>query len=347
MTALDVEALVGGIAAARRRLLGALAAEDLLEANRRLALPPVPLRVGLVTSPGSEAYRDFTGQLERSGYLFDVRFEPSRCRGPRHPPRSSPPSQGSRASSPQLVVLVRGGGAKGDLAAFDSELVARAIAGRPSRSGQASATPATARSPTRWRTRRSSPRPSAARRSWPWSPPTSKAWTAARPTARAARRGSPGRGEPGARDALGRDRPGSTREPRAIRRSSFAARETRIGDAALVAHRAESGPAGQQGPEAVRRRRPSSSPCRRSASLTDASCCSCWTRGDQLRTRLVADPRRDAARSCARRRRLRRATGWSRRSPKGARSRSSRRSPRAGRAADTPERAEADSMRSP
>ncbi len=70
MTALDVEALVGGIAAARRRLLGALASEGLLEANRRQRLPLVPLRIGLVTSPGSEAYRDFTGQLERSGYLF-------------------------------------------------------------------------------------------------------------------------------------------------------------------------------------------------------------------------------------------------------------------------------------
>src|ERR1039458_7485336 len=48
MTALDVEALIGGIAAARRRLLGTLASEGLLEANRRPPLPPVPLRIGLV-----------------------------------------------------------------------------------------------------------------------------------------------------------------------------------------------------------------------------------------------------------------------------------------------------------
>ena len=85
MTALDVEALIGGIVAARRRLLGALASEGLLEANRRLGMPLVPLRIGLVTSPGSEAYRDFTGQLARSGYLFDVRFEPSIVQGPEAP----------------------------------------------------------------------------------------------------------------------------------------------------------------------------------------------------------------------------------------------------------------------
>ncbi len=129
MTALDVEALIGGIAAARRRLLGTLASEDLLEANRRLSLPLVPLRIGLVTSPGSEAYRDFTGQLERSGYLFDVRFEPSTVQGPEAPAQIVGALTRLGAFAPQLVVVVRGGGARGDLAAFDSEQVARAIAG--------------------------------------------------------------------------------------------------------------------------------------------------------------------------------------------------------------------------
>jgi exodeoxyribonuclease VII large subunit len=131
MTALDVEALVGGIAAARRRLLGILASEDLLEANRRLRMPLVPLRIGLVTSPGSEAYRDFTGQLERSGYMFDVRFEPSLVQGPEAPAQIVGALTRLEAFEPQLVVVVRGGGARGDLAAFDSEVVARAIAAAP------------------------------------------------------------------------------------------------------------------------------------------------------------------------------------------------------------------------
>ena len=131
MTALDVEALVGGIAAARRRLLGALSAEDLLEANRRIPMPLVPLRIGLVTSPGSEAYRDFTGQLERSGYRFEVRFEPSSVQGPEAPAQIVAALARLSPYEPHLVVIVRGGGAKGDLAAFDSEPVARAIATAP------------------------------------------------------------------------------------------------------------------------------------------------------------------------------------------------------------------------
>ncbi len=131
MTALDVEALVGGIAANRRRLLGALAAEGILEANRRLSLPVVPIKIGLVTSPGSEAYRDFTGQLDRSGYAFAVRFEPSSVQGPEAPVQIVAALKRLAAFEPHLVVVVRGGGARGDLAAFDSELVARAIAGAP------------------------------------------------------------------------------------------------------------------------------------------------------------------------------------------------------------------------
>ncbi len=131
MTALDVEALVGGIAAARRRLLLALEAEGLLEANRRLAVPLVPLRIGLVTSPGSEAYRDFTGQLDRSGYGFDVRLEPSLVQGADAPEQVAAAIERLAAFEPDLIVVVRGGGAKGDLAAFDAERVARAIAGSP------------------------------------------------------------------------------------------------------------------------------------------------------------------------------------------------------------------------
>ncbi|MCU1491637.1 MAG: xseA, partial [Acidimicrobiaceae bacterium] len=128
LTAVDVEALLGGIAAARRRLLQALAAEDLLEANHRLPLPLVPLRVGVVTSPGSEAHRDFVGQLERSGFAFEVHLEPSLVQGPEAPYQVAAALRRMAGFGPDLAVVVRGGGARGDLAAFDSEEVARAIA---------------------------------------------------------------------------------------------------------------------------------------------------------------------------------------------------------------------------
>ncbi len=127
LTELDVEALVGGIAAARRRLIAALEAEGVLEANKALPLPLVPLRVGLVTSASSEAYRDFTGQLQRAGYEFRVTLESTLVQGPEAPLQIARALGRLQQHALDLVVLVRGGGAKGDLAAFDHEAVARAI----------------------------------------------------------------------------------------------------------------------------------------------------------------------------------------------------------------------------
>ena len=131
LRAIDVEALLGGIAAARRRLLATLAAEGLLDANRQLALCVVPLRIGVITSPGSEAHRDFVRQLERSGFAFCVELEGSLVQGPEAPRQIATALGRLERFAPDLAVVVRGGGGRGDLAAFDSEEVARAIASAP------------------------------------------------------------------------------------------------------------------------------------------------------------------------------------------------------------------------
>jgi len=131
LTGLDVEALLGSIAAARRQLLKTLETEGILDANRRLPVPLVPLRIGLVASPGTEGHRDFTGQLDRSGFAFEVHLEPSLVQGADAPAQLAAALKRLEAWSPDLVVVVRGGGARGDLAAFDAEVVARAIATAP------------------------------------------------------------------------------------------------------------------------------------------------------------------------------------------------------------------------
>ena len=130
---LDVTALLGRLAAQRAALIKALAAEGLLERNRRLPVPAVPLRVGLVASPGTEGYRDFVGQLTGSGFAFSVAVVPATVQGP-EAPRSMARALtvlGRRETELDLVVIVRGGGSKGDLAAFDAEPVARAVATCP------------------------------------------------------------------------------------------------------------------------------------------------------------------------------------------------------------------------
>lgn len=128
MTDIDPIFTVGGMAANRERVLRALAAEDLLQRNGALPLAPVPLRVGLITSKGSAAYHDFVHELERSGFDWKVVLADVRVQGGGAPRRVTWALRAFASLDVDVVVVVRGGGARSDLAAFDSEPVARAIA---------------------------------------------------------------------------------------------------------------------------------------------------------------------------------------------------------------------------
>jgi exodeoxyribonuclease VII large subunit len=131
MAGLDVTALLGRMAADRAALIAALRAEGLLEANRALLVPPVVLRVGLVASPDTEGYRDFVGQLTASGYGFELAVSRASVQGAGAPRAVARAITRCGVSGCDLVVIVRGGGSKADMAAFDSEPVARAIATCP------------------------------------------------------------------------------------------------------------------------------------------------------------------------------------------------------------------------
>ncbi len=128
LTELDVTALLGRLAVQRAQLLRALEAEGLLTRNAGLAVPEVPLRVGLVASPGTEGYQDFLGQVTGSEFGFHVQVSPVTVQGGAAPASVARAIAALSRTECDLVVVVRGGGSKADLATFDSELVARAIA---------------------------------------------------------------------------------------------------------------------------------------------------------------------------------------------------------------------------
>lgn len=129
MSLIDPTYTLGQMAIARQALLDALAAEGLLDANRARPLPAVPLRVGLVTSAGSAAHADFVDELATSGFSFAVTLFDSRVQGLDAVPTLVDGIRAADRAGLDVVVVVRGGGARTDLAAFDHERVARAIAG--------------------------------------------------------------------------------------------------------------------------------------------------------------------------------------------------------------------------
>ncbi len=128
ITEIDVEGLLGDVARRRQELIARLASEGLLDVNKRLALSPVPLRVGLVASPGTEGYNDFTGQLLNSPFSFAVTLVKTVVQGDAAPRQIAGAIAALDEYGVDLICVVRGGGSKGDLVCFDDERVARSIA---------------------------------------------------------------------------------------------------------------------------------------------------------------------------------------------------------------------------
>lgn len=125
---IDPEHTLGRLEAERRRLLDALQADGLMARNGSLPFPELPLRIGLVTSVGSAAHRDFLHELEASGHAWTVRVAHAAVQGPAAEVEVVAALRTLARSDVDVVAVVRGGGARTDLAAFDAEPIARAIA---------------------------------------------------------------------------------------------------------------------------------------------------------------------------------------------------------------------------
>ncbi|MBI4308910.1 MAG: exodeoxyribonuclease VII large subunit [Candidatus Omnitrophica bacterium] len=120
---------LGKIAQDRQRLIAALKQKGVLEQNKRLGLSRVPLNIGLITSYDSAAYHDFIDELKRSGYGFKIFVANTVMQG-KNAESSVVKSLKflDRMETLDVVVITRGGGSIADLACFDSQAMAEAIA---------------------------------------------------------------------------------------------------------------------------------------------------------------------------------------------------------------------------
>lgn len=131
MLQVDPAFTAGRLALDRDEVLRRLAADGSLAANGRLELPLVPLRIGLVTSRGSAAHADFLDHLTRPGYRFSVRTVQAAMQGEGAVSNVVRALRRLGSEGVDVVALVRGGGSKLDLAAFDAEEVGRAVSSMP------------------------------------------------------------------------------------------------------------------------------------------------------------------------------------------------------------------------
>jgi exodeoxyribonuclease VII large subunit len=123
MVGIDPTFTLGSLAAERAALLQQLEAEGLLVANAARPLATLPQRIALIASRGSAAETDFLHELELSRLAFHVTRIDSRVQGVDAPAEVAAALALASSLPLDAVVLVRGGGARTDLAAFDAEIV--------------------------------------------------------------------------------------------------------------------------------------------------------------------------------------------------------------------------------
>jgi len=119
----------GSLQLAFEQLKEKLKAEGLFDADRKRPLPAFPRTVGIVTSPTGAVIRDFLNIVGRRHSGLNVLVSSASVQGEQAPQEIEAAIASLNASGlVDLIVLARGGGSLEDLAAFNSERVARAIA---------------------------------------------------------------------------------------------------------------------------------------------------------------------------------------------------------------------------
>lgn len=136
---LNVEAVrhagVGNLYEAFLRLKARLEAEGLFEPAAKRALPRFPRGIAVVTSAQAAAWRDVTAALARRAAHVPITLYPTPVQGDGAPAQIAAAIRRAGRSAARdgtdVLLLVRGGGSLEDLAAFNSEAVARAIRACP------------------------------------------------------------------------------------------------------------------------------------------------------------------------------------------------------------------------
>ena len=123
----------GALQLAFEQLKARLQAEGLFEASRKKPIPPLPQRIGIITSPQGAALRDILNILARRHHSANVLIYPAQVQGDSAPGEVMAGlrcfHQGLRHSrAVEVIIIARGGGSAEDLAGFNHEGLARAVA---------------------------------------------------------------------------------------------------------------------------------------------------------------------------------------------------------------------------
>jgi len=128
----------GALQLAFEQLKARLQAEGLFEASRKKPIPPLPQRIGIITSPQGAALRDILNILARRHHSANVLIYPVQVQGDSAPGevmaglryfhQELRHQDLRRGIAVEVIIIARGGGSAEDLAGFNHEGLARAVA---------------------------------------------------------------------------------------------------------------------------------------------------------------------------------------------------------------------------
>lgn len=129
---IDPTYTLGKLAQEKQKLIAALKEKGVLDKNKQLPLPLVPLAIGLITSDDSAAYNDFISELRKSGCGFKVYLRNTLMQGKNAPKDVCRAiAELRRIDGLEAIIITRGGGSLAELSCFDSALIAEAVAACP------------------------------------------------------------------------------------------------------------------------------------------------------------------------------------------------------------------------
>lgn len=132
---LDPEYTTGKAALQKQKILEQLSREGYIGLNQRLGLPEIIKNIALISSPQAAGLQDFLKHLDDNtySYTFAVHLFEAAMQGKKTEQEVMAALQRINQDSHNfdVVVIVRGGGSKLDLASFDSLLLGKVIATYP------------------------------------------------------------------------------------------------------------------------------------------------------------------------------------------------------------------------
>jgi exodeoxyribonuclease VII large subunit len=129
---IDPSYTLGVLEMQRKEIIDRLKKEGLSNLNKQLLLPTVIQKIAVISSPQAAGLQDFYAQLQKNpyGYFFQTELFESSVQG-RNLERevvNALSRINDRKKEFDIIIVIRGGGSKIDLAGFDSYQVAKAIA---------------------------------------------------------------------------------------------------------------------------------------------------------------------------------------------------------------------------